>query len=110
MMALWKGEQDTALAQLQESLMIEQRLGDKEWISHVVMSNGVALINMGRDSAAWPLLEQALAVFKERNLKPFIAFALVHLGNVELGLGNSERRAPCTKRPLPMPGRLAKAG
>jgi tetratricopeptide (TPR) repeat protein len=36
-------------------------------------------------------LEQALAIFKERNLTPFIAFTLVHLGNVELGLGNLEQ-------------------
>jgi len=91
MLALWKGEQDTALAQLQESLAIEQRLEDKEWMAHVVMSNGVALINMGRDNAARPLFEQALAVFKERNLTPFISFTLVHLGNVELGLGNPGR-------------------
>jgi tetratricopeptide (TPR) repeat protein len=91
MMALWKGEQETALAQLQESLAIEQRLGDEEWRAHMVMSNGVALINMGRDSAARPFFEQALAVFKERNLKPFISFTLVHLGNVELGLGNPAR-------------------
>jgi tetratricopeptide (TPR) repeat protein len=57
----------------------------------MVMSNGVALINMGRDSDARPLFEQSLAVFKERNLKPFISFTLVHLGNVELGLGNPGR-------------------
>jgi len=91
MMALWKGEQDAALMQLQKSLEILQRLEEEQWMPHVIMSNAVALINMGRDSAARPLLEQSQRMFKEQNQIPFIAITLVHLGNVELGLGNPER-------------------
>jgi predicted ATPase len=91
MMALWKGEQDTALADLQESLKLQQTLEDEQWMAHAIMSSAVALINMGRDSDAQPLLEQALAVFREQNLAPFIGVTLVHLGNVELGLGNPEQ-------------------
>jgi tetratricopeptide (TPR) repeat protein len=91
MMALWKGEQDTALKHLHESLEIMQRLEDGQWMAHGMMSKAVALINMGRDSAARPLLEQAQAMFKEQNQTPFIAVTLIHLGNVELGLGHPEQ-------------------
>jgi predicted ATPase len=91
MMALWKGEQETALAQLQEGLEIEQRLEDEEWIPFALMSNAVALINMGRDRAAQPLLVQARSLFKEQNRIPFLSITTIHLGNVELGLGNPEQ-------------------
>jgi tetratricopeptide (TPR) repeat protein len=91
MMALWKGEQETALAQLQEGLELEQRLEDEEWMPFALMANAVALINMGRDRAAQPLLVQARALFKEQNRIPFLGITTIHLGNVELGLGNPEQ-------------------
>ena len=91
MMALWKGEQENALARLQEGLEIEQRLEDDEWIPFALMSNAVALINMGRDHAAQPLLEQARLLFKMQDRIPFVSFTTIHLGNVELGLGNPEQ-------------------
>lgn len=90
MMALWKGEQENALARLQESLEIEQRLEDDEWMPFAIMSKAVALINMGRDRAAQPLLEQARLLFKMQDRIPFVSFTTIHLGNVELGLGNPE--------------------
>jgi len=91
MLALWQGKQEIGLAHLQESLSIEQKLGDKQWLAPVLMGNGVALINMGRDSDAQPFFEQAAAMFKEQNIAPFHAITLVHLGNAELGLGNLEQ-------------------
>ena len=89
--AMWQGNQNIALARGQESLEIVQKIDDKQWMPLILMGNAVILINMGRDGAAQPLLEQALAVFKERQIAPFEAITLVHLGNVELGLGNLER-------------------
>jgi predicted ATPase/Tfp pilus assembly protein PilF len=91
MMALWKGEQQAALTQLQESLEIELKFEDEQWIPIAIMANAVAMINMGRDSAARSFLEQARSLFKEQNQTPFVALTLVHLGNVELGLGNPEQ-------------------
>jgi tetratricopeptide (TPR) repeat protein len=55
------------------------------------MGNAVALINMGRDREAQPFLQEALPLFAELNMAPFHAFTLIHLGNVELGLGNPEQ-------------------
>jgi tetratricopeptide (TPR) repeat protein len=91
MLAVWHGKQDIGLAHLQESLSIVQRLDEKQWLAPVLMGNGVALINMGRDGDAQPFFEQAVALFKEQNIAPFHAITLIHLGNVELGLGNLEQ-------------------
>jgi tetratricopeptide (TPR) repeat protein len=91
LLAVWQGKQDIGLAHLQESLGIEQKLEDKQWLAPMLMGNGVALINMGRDSDAQPLLEQAQNLFKEQNNAPFHAITLIHLGNAELGLGNIEQ-------------------
>jgi predicted ATPase len=91
LLALWQGKQDIALAQLQESLEIELRLEDEQFVAQLFMGNAVALINMGRDSAAQPYLQEALPMFKEQDNAPFHAITLVHLGNVELGLGNPEQ-------------------
>ena len=91
MLAVWQGRQDIGLAQLQESLALEQKLGDKQWLAPVLMGYGVVLINMGRDREAQPFFEQAVAMFKEQGVVPFHAITLVHLGNTELGLGNPEK-------------------
>jgi predicted ATPase len=90
MMALWQGQQETALARLQETLAIEQRLEDDNMVATSQMANGIAFINMGRDGDAKPLLEQASSFF-EKNNPYFHALTLVHLGNAELGLGHLEK-------------------
>ena len=90
MMALWQGQQETALAKLQETLAIEQRLEDDRMVATTQMANGIAFINMGRDSDAKPLLEAA-SQFLEADNPYFHALTLVHLGNAELGLGNPDR-------------------
>ena len=74
MLAIWQGEQDIGLAQLQESLAIEQRQEDEFMVAAMLLGNGVALINMGRDSAAKPLLEEARAYFKEQKISYFHLF------------------------------------
>ena len=58
---------------------------------NILMGNAVTLINMGRDSAAYPLLKEALELFNEQNQPYFSTITQVHLGNVELGLGNAEQ-------------------
>jgi tetratricopeptide (TPR) repeat protein len=92
MLAVWQGKQDIGLAQLQESLAIQQNLENGQALAPLMlMANGVALINMGRDGAAQPLFEQAQKLFKEQGNTYFQAITLVHLGNAELGLGNLQQ-------------------
>ncbi|NMB90938.1 MAG: tetratricopeptide repeat protein, partial [Chloroflexi bacterium] len=91
MMALWQGEQENGLAKIRESLAIELQLENEQMVAPLLFGNGVALINMGRDSAARPFLEEAQALFKQQHQDYFHIFTIVHLGNVELGLGNAEQ-------------------
>ena len=89
--AMWQGKQDIALAKTQESLAIVQQLENKEWLPFMLMGKAVVLINMGRDSEAQPMLDQAQVLFKEMQIAPFLAITLIHLGNAELGLGHIEQ-------------------
>jgi predicted ATPase len=91
MMALWQGQQETALGKLQETLAIEQQLEDDRMVASSQLSNGIAFINMGRDGDAQPLLEQAGQFFKQAGIDYFHGLTLVHLGNAELGLGHTEQ-------------------
>ncbi|MFT3891155.1 MAG: tetratricopeptide repeat protein [Anaerolineales bacterium] len=92
MLSIWQGKQDIGLAQLQECLTIQQKLENGQALTPLMlMANGVALINMGKDDAAQPLFEQAQKLFKEQNNPYFHAITLIHLGNTELGLGNLQQ-------------------
>lgn len=91
MMTLWQGEQGSGLAQIEEGLAIEQRLENEQMLAPAFLGKGVALINMGRDGEARPALEEAQALFKQNYQPYFHIFTTVHLGNVELGLGNIEK-------------------
>jgi tetratricopeptide (TPR) repeat protein len=91
MLSLWHGEQEMALSRLQESLQIEYLIEDDFMTAVLQMANAIAYINMGKDSEAKPMLEYARTLFQEIHLDPFIALTTVHLGNVELGLGNPEQ-------------------
>ncbi len=97
MMALWQGNQERALARLQEGLAIAEKIEDDELVGFLTFVNGVALINMGRDNDARPLLEPARELFGHmhssfmEDASYILHFTTVHLGNVELGLGNPER-------------------
>ncbi len=90
LMALWQGQQETALAKLKAALVIEQQLEDEDMMAMLQMANGIALLNMGRDDAAKPLLEEARQSFEVDN-PYFHALTQVHLGNVELGLGHLDK-------------------
>jgi len=91
LMALWRGKQQVALARMQEGLEIVQRLEDEFIVPVVLMGNGVAFINMGRDSDARPFFEQARRGFEDINHPYFHVITTIHLGNVELGLGSPEQ-------------------
>jgi tetratricopeptide (TPR) repeat protein len=90
-MAMWQGEQDVGLKRIQKGLTIVQRLEDELMLPLFMMGNAVAYINMGRDSDAQPLLKESQEMFKQLNMPYFHALTTVHLGNVELGLGNIEQ-------------------
>ena len=89
MTTLWQGEQESGLARLEEGMAIEQRLENEQMMAPFLLGKGVALINMGQDSAARPFLEEAQDLFKRHHQPYFNIFTTVHLGNVALGLGNS---------------------
>jgi len=89
--AMWRGEQDIALAKVKESLAIIQMIENKEFLGFMLLGVAVVLINMGRDSEAQPLLEQGKTLFEEQHIVPFHAITLIHLGNAELGLGHIEQ-------------------
>jgi tetratricopeptide (TPR) repeat protein len=91
MMALWQGQQETALGKLQETLAIQQQLEDDPMVATSQMANGIAFINMGRDGDAQPLLQQAGQFFEQAGIDYFHSLTLVHLGNAELGLGHTEQ-------------------
>ncbi len=90
-LALWQGQQDIALAKFEEGLQLEMRREDDFMMAMQQMGNAVALINMGRDRDAQPLLEVAGTYFKEHDQPYLHVFTQVHLGNAELGLGNSQQ-------------------
>jgi predicted ATPase len=90
-LALWQGQQDIALARFQEGMQLELRREDGLMIAFQQMGQAVALINMGRDHAAQPLLQAAGTYFKEHDQPYLHVFTQVHLGNAELGLGNPQQ-------------------
>jgi tetratricopeptide (TPR) repeat protein len=90
-MAVWQGQQAVGLAHLQESLSIWQRLEDEQWVGPILLANGIALINMGRDSEAQPLMEEARGMLEEQHRDFHHTATLTHLGNAELGLGQPEK-------------------
>jgi predicted ATPase len=87
-MAMWQSDLKIAFARAQEGLAIARTQEDTSMVAFTLLSNGIVLVNMGRDSAAHPLLIQAQALFKEIDFTYFYAVSLVHLGNVALGLGH----------------------
>ena len=71
--------------------MIWDELENDQWNALTVLGSGIALINMGRDREALPMMQESQKLFKEQDQPFFYILSLVHLGNVELGLGNTER-------------------
>jgi predicted ATPase/DNA-binding CsgD family transcriptional regulator len=89
-LAVWQGEHEEGLVQIENSLAIAQRLQDEQMMPLLLMINAIAYISMGRDRTAQPLLRDALELFEQQNLPYFHIMTIVLLGNVQLGLGNLE--------------------
>jgi len=89
-LAVWQGEHEEGLAQIQDSLTITQRLQDKQMMPLLLMINAIAYISMGRDRTAQPLLRDALELFEQQDLPYFHIMTMVLLGNVQFGLGHLE--------------------
>jgi tetratricopeptide (TPR) repeat protein len=66
-------------------------LDQGQWRGLLTLGKGIALINKGRDREAQPMLQASRQFFKEQSNPFFHTLSLVHLGNVELGLGNIEQ-------------------
>jgi tetratricopeptide (TPR) repeat protein len=90
-LAVWQGEHEEGLVQIEESLTIAQRLQDEQMMPLLLMINAIAYISMGRDHTAQPLLRDALELFEQQNLPYFHIMTMVLLGNVQLGMRNLEQ-------------------
>jgi len=90
-LAVWQGEQEEGLAQIEESMTIAQRLQEEQMMPLLLMINAIAYLSMGRDGTAQPLLRDALELFEQQNLPYFHIMTIVLLGNVQLGLGDLEQ-------------------
>ena len=89
-MAMWRGDLKNAVDRASKSLTVWQRLEDEQKIPMSLMETAITLINVGNDREAHILLKEAAALFRENNISYFHAIALVHLGNVSLGLGKPD--------------------
>jgi non-specific serine/threonine protein kinase len=90
-LAVWQGEHEEGLVQIEDSLTIAQGLQEEQMMPVLLMINAIAYISMGRDRTAQPLLRDALELFEQQNLPYFHIMTIVLLGNVQLGLGNLEQ-------------------
>jgi predicted ATPase len=90
-LAVWQGEQETGLVQIENGLTIARRLNDEQMMPILLMTNAIACISMGRDHTAQPLLREALELFEQQNLPYFHIITIVLFGNVQFGLGNVEQ-------------------
>jgi tetratricopeptide (TPR) repeat protein len=90
-LAVWQGEQEMGLVQIENSLTIVQRVKDEQMMPLLLMINAIAYVSMGRDRTAQPLLREALELFEQQNLPYFHIITIVLLGNVQLGLSNLEQ-------------------
>jgi predicted ATPase/DNA-binding CsgD family transcriptional regulator len=90
LLAVWQGDQENGLAQIEASLAIAQKRKDEQMMPLLLMINGIAYISMGRDRSAQPLLREAMELFEQQNLPYFHSMTIVLLGNVQLGLGHLE--------------------
>jgi tetratricopeptide (TPR) repeat protein len=90
-LAVWQGEHEEGLVQVEKSLTIVQKLKDEQMMPLLLMINAIAYISMGRDGTAQPLLRDALELFEQQDLPYFHIITIVLLGNVQLGLGDLEQ-------------------
>jgi non-specific serine/threonine protein kinase len=90
-LAVWQGEHEEGLVQIEDSMAIAQGLQDQQMMPLLLMINAIAYISMGRDGTAQPLLRDALELFGQQNLPYFHIITIVLLGNVQLGSGHLEQ-------------------
>ena len=90
-LAVWQGEHEEGLVQIEDSMTVAQRLQDEQMMPLLLMINAIAYISMGRDHTAQPLLKEALELFEQHNLPYFHIMTIVLLGNVQLGMRNLEQ-------------------
>jgi predicted ATPase len=90
LLALWRADLPVAFTRGQEGLALLQHLEDEVGLPLGLLSMGIVHINMGHDTAAHPLLEEAQEMFQKNNNTYFYGTTMVHLGNVSLGLGKTQ--------------------
>ena len=102
MLALWEGNAKTAIVEAEECVALFQRQEDEQYLPTALLQLGVIDINMGKDTAAHPLIEEAASLFQQAGQKFFYAVSLVHLGNVALGLGHTAEARAWLEKALPI--------
>jgi len=90
LLAMWQGDLVTAREHCDKALTLIRQVEDTQSLPIITMNTGVVYLNMGRDTAAHPLLEEAQSLTEQIGYVFFYATTLVHLGNVSLGLGRPE--------------------
>lgn len=90
-LAMWQGDLNVALADIEEALGIMQWLEVPYDLAVILLFKGTILVNMGRDEEALPLLEEALRIFDELEMPWYSATTKVHMGNAALGIGEIDR-------------------
>ncbi|NTU78891.1 MAG: hypothetical protein HGA45_05725 [Chloroflexales bacterium] len=64
LLAMWQGDLHTAIAQAEERLALVRQLEDDLGIATALMNLGTMLVNVGNGAAAYPLLKEAQALYR----------------------------------------------
>ena len=101
-LALWSGDLIVAARRAREAVEIGQRLDLEAVISVAKLAYGTALINQGKDKAAYPHLVDAVELFDEQDQSWLKGTTLVHLANVSLGLGQANQALQWMELAMPL--------
>jgi tetratricopeptide (TPR) repeat protein len=101
-LALWSGDLIVAARRAREAVEIGQRLDLEAVISVAKLAYGTALINQGKDKAAYPHLVDAVELFDEQDQSWLKGTTLVHLANVSLGLGQADQALQWLELAMPL--------
>ena len=88
-LALWRGEQQQALAFSEQARAILPQVGDPNVICDVMMTDGVLAIQRGDLDYARAAIEDVARLAREHNL-PDLSYALVNLGDIAIEQGRLE--------------------
>jgi predicted ATPase len=89
-MAMWQGDLNDALENLEKASTIASMLEQPMVIAVVDLFLGTTHVNRGEDQAAVQFLQEGLELFKVLGLSWYQAVSLVHLANATLGMRDSE--------------------